>query len=357
MRKKILAQKKIDLRYFYIFFFLLVILLTIILFVPLPKINNNQEEKIGNSLQTSRLSSDFVAERKRWIELLDRSSDISQVYREFVTAYSDKAAGDQHLWAHVFGELLYQKLGNNAITICDSSYSFGCYHGVAELAIAENGVSAVTGLDDACVKTFKRQEVAPCKHGIGHGLMEFYGHRDDKLALALNACTTNHPETGIQKYFGCYAGVFMEFNLPITITNNIAKSDLRPIIKNDIYYPCASVDKQFQTACFHTIGQWWARIYNRNYKKMGILCSDVTNGDNRTACYVGIGTVVAPQSNYNASDTKKRCEQIDSQHGQILCKQSAASAFVGLKKEKENIEIILEGLSDANHKLLNYKND
>lgn len=286
----------------------------------------------------------FVDARKKWKKIVASSNDLKLVYRQFLDETKSIERGNQHLLAHVLGDLMYDKVGAKAITICDSSYTYGCYHGVATTAIAEEGLKEVKFLNSFC-KSLKAEQIVACQHGIGHGLMEFFEHRADKLNIALHACDETYKGSEDLLFFGCSSGVFMEFNHPIVIKENEVVMDTRPVSTEGLYYPCALVDKEYQSSCYHSLAQWWARSDERNYKRLGDLCEPTIDKTNYFGCYRGIGNIIAPESDFDATESKKRCETLTSTKGQSYCKQAASLLFYGQSDLTKKRYVICDGLS------------
>ena len=48
-------------------------------------------------------------------------------YLEFKNAYA-RTPPIAHALAHLFGHLIYEQLGDAGISVCDSSFGYGCFH-------------------------------------------------------------------------------------------------------------------------------------------------------------------------------------------------------------------------------------
>lgn len=296
-------------------------LLSILLLAPNPIIQNSTKDstylKVGQPPDTGV---DFMALRKRWKKMLSETSNPQVAYKTFFDENSKNGLNGQHLAAHIFGELLYEKYGNEGIAICDGSFSYGCYHGLAAQSISENGVEAAVELDEKCVNIRGEKKAFSCKHGIGHGLMDYYGHREDKLVEALRHCDTKYKEVGDDRFFGCYTGVIMEFNHPATVNDTVAKAVDRPLSLDNMNYPCTIIPKEYQGPCYHQMPQLWERYFNRDYKKVGEFCSKVKDYDNMIACYRGIGNIVGQYSGFEPKLSMKNCNSLDTLVGRTNCK-------------------------------------
>lgn len=322
------------------------ILIVFVLFVALfsPKISINQKssgKEEALQLMSPKISSlpNYKSERTNWKSMLDKESDPKVVYSRFVNENRKRKPDMQHAWSHFFGDLLYEKFGDKAISVCDSSFAFGCFHGVAIRSILENGIKEITLLDRACATTDNPVDTIPCKHGIGHGLMEYFDHKISKLTDALNLCTTQYKETGTERFLGCYSGVFMEFN-------NV-KSISIPKSEKDLYSPCTIVPEQYQDICYHRNTEWWGNIYKNDYEKLGNLCIKISDEKNRRACFVGIGHLVLPAGNLKPNQIVELCRTVKDREGQSTCILAAADLFFMQTKSIEQTNIICQGLRNG----------
>src|SRR5260221_183958 len=200
-----------------------------------------------------------IAQKRRELDLLMKRSGDNQAYELFKNAYQNDT-GNQHTVSHIFGELLYDRLGISGMKICDSTFAYGCYHGFFRRAVSKEGLSILPKLDLACTQK-KQDEIGGCQHGLGHGIVSYLGY--SKLLDALSECRHVSFQGPIG---GCTSGVFMEYNLhtmddPSGKTYRIFKSD-RP------YEPCDEILPQYAQACYFQLPQWWGKVYARDYKQI-----------------------------------------------------------------------------------------
>ncbi len=207
----------------------------------------------------------------------------------------------QHTTAHIFGESLYAEKGKNGVSVCDSEFDFGCYHGFFTAAVKKEGLSVVLPLDVVCQTTV---EPSACQHGLGHGILEYMGHK--KLDEALLICTrTNQPDP----VAGCTSGVFMEYNVPLMKSDFGYEVVARPLGK-DPFVPCTDVAERFKTSCYHELGQWWYQVYSGQFERMGILCDSVKPEEERRTCFLGIGKTIGPAAGYEREETIEICNKM-----------------------------------------------
>lgn len=284
----------------------------------------------------------IFSERNRFSKLMDEVG-VEEAYIEFKNQYQNKNFGVQHTMSHVVGELIYEKNGLEGMSFCDSTFAFGCYHSFYSLALADKGLSIIETADKYCIDKFGPLGTG-CQHGIGHGLMGYYG--PEKLELALDACGKT---TQVKKLFGCTSGVFMEYNVPIVISPNNAETVPRVLDKNNPYSPCPSVKEQYQESCYYEMPQWWEKgnAYNKDYKKIGELCEGLNSPAKREACFLGVGNVSAPSSNYVVADTVSKCEQMPTRESETTCRSGASWSFFSSVTYRDEAIMVCKDLDEV----------
>ena len=268
--------------------------------------NQAEYEKLKAEVVPDTLSGPaIITERDRWSKIMDDVGPV-QAYEDFKQQYANKNFGTQHLAAHIIGTLLYQKLGIQGQTVCDSTFSFGCYHSFFSKALTDKGLSIISQLNQVCLDKFGPLG-SGCQHGIGHGIMDFFG--PSHLLDALNACT---PTTAISPIAGCTSGVFMEYNVPVIITDTNAIATSRPIDPKKPYDPCPQLPQNFQESCYYSIGQWWDQtdVYRGKWKTEGELCKNIPDPSHMETCYLGIGNIAAPNNGFDPNKTISACKEM-----------------------------------------------
>lgn len=257
--------------------------------------------------------------RAQWAQKI--SHDPRGAYAEFKKEYADAPFASQHLAAHVIGAILYDTVGTSGINICDESFAFGCYHSFFARAIADSGVAAAPKFANACRSEYGKNSTG-CEHGIGHGLMEFYGRANLDKALAVCAQIGQ-----ADPLFGCSSGVFMEYNASIVIDGERTYVDQRSFDAKDPTAPCDSVPTRFRPSCYFEIGLWWKDVLGLDFEKIGAMCGMAPAGDERAACYRGWGTVVAENVDHSAENAAAACGRIRDPLGVAECATGVASRF------------------------------
>jgi hypothetical protein len=241
---------------------------------------------------------DSAHARAYWTDVITKEGP-HRAYQDFLARYQKSDFGAQHTAAHLFGRLLYEAEGAAGIAICDPSFAFGCYHGFFAAAITAEGLAIVPALDKACATL----ESAPsgCRHGIGHGVMEYLGYSELDKALGVCKDMTTTDVIG-----GCYSGVFMDYNQPINVN---ADGSVMPVPRIlDLahpYDPCPSVASAFQDSCYHELPQWWESVYQQDYAHLKTLCD--TAPAHRSVCVRGIGNAYFASHDQDVAASTRFC--------------------------------------------------
>lgn len=214
-------------------------------------------------------------------------------YAELKRGASRDDAAVRHGKGHVFGEVVYAKDGIAGIAVCDADLAFGCFHGLIVHAIAAEGVGALPRIDAACVAAYGPEDTG-CRHGIGHGLVEYYGARD--LADALKECATLRPP-GL---LGCTQGVFMEYADAAADEPSLADPS-RPDM------PCAGVPAEFRPSCYFEQPYFWTLRLGFGRPAVAPRCAALAQADERRACLLGFGRSVAELGGYRDADVADAC--------------------------------------------------
>lgn len=251
--------------------------------------------------------------------------------------------GKQHTTVHNFGAALYLEEGVDGLPVCDSRFSFGCFHEFLGRAIADLGMNSVNDLNQRCRDALGNESLS-CQHGIGHGVLSSLGYERSHLDEALDVCK-NMPFN--DPIGGCYGGVFMEYNI-----RTMWGTDAKPREKlESAHEPCGGLAKEFQPACYFWQPQWWRQAYfsaskatEELYKKMGAHCAEIADVSIRLHCYEGIGNMTAPEVNFKAARAIEMCSAVSALKGpQILCRSVVAN-HLGIDVGKEEGESVCRGL-------------
>lgn len=254
-------------------------------------------------------SFDIASERIYWRNRLLKENP-NRVYQAFKDKYANVDFTVQHSGAHLFGELLFNNFGADGISVCDSTFSFGCYHGLFTNAINKEGIKIAKKLNDSCIKKYPGGPSA-CQHGIGHGILEYMG--TNHLTDALNVCQS----LSTAPLYGCKAGVFMEYNVPLVFDSGPPHIQTRKFDPLQPYSPCPALPADFHQACYYELVQFWDKFID--FDKIGALCKAIPDTDERIACYKGVGNNAGPSVNFDIDRAKSICKKMPEDQGYQNC--------------------------------------
>ncbi len=294
-----------------------------------------QENTNSENTNSENTNSDIAMQRKYWKEKI-KQMGTQKAYDLFKIENGQTTPQRQHLYTHIFGELLYEADGIKGIVVCDSTFFFGCYHSFFGRAISQGNDKIVKDLNEECIKKHGPLGTG-CQHGIGHGLMEYFG--SSRLDKALEACLKIQNLT----YLGCSSGVFMEFNSPTIIGDEKVLMQRRDFDKNNPFYPCETI-KQYKKSCYFELGQWLSKNPALDLRGRGSLCQTIKNEDDRYSCFMGIGNTIGPDANYARGESIANCKKMPNAEGQTLCLAGLAWSFYANPDTRNDYQTICADL-------------
>lgn len=230
-------------------------------------------------------------------------------YEEMLSAGKALSIPEAHSLAHTFGDALFESVGLEGANVCGDDYIWGCYHQYVGNILASHGAASVPKLYDAC-KSRHGEDLFGCEHGLGHGLLGFYGYEKEALDSALDVCDTLDIRV---RSNGCYDGVFMEFNERELTATGTSLVNPRPFALEHRYEPCVGLEEKYRAMCVRELPIWWAsqrdltfRDDNDMYEKLGEWCYGLPDVSGRVFCFRGIGHVVVQGT--EAAVFSKRCD-------------------------------------------------
>jgi hypothetical protein len=258
-----------------------------------------------------------------WEKRIRRDGALS-AYNAFADSVSEVDASEAHRGAHLFGEALYAIQGVGGISTCDEQFMYGCLHQVVAEAILEDGPRVVYELGKKCAGDLQ------CLHGIGHGVVMWYGYEQDMLTEAFEACSKASPDNNFN---GCVSGVFMEYNYPaFPQTKN---THLRPIPPHNYHEPCDTVPTEHAPLCYY----WQVRLWKDSAleeKDNTVIISTISqrcallHDDRRRGCMGGIGPSTISLTAYNPKEITRLCNAIQGNREEItLCHAEAGKVLIG----------------------------
>lgn len=283
--------------------------------------------------KTEVSASTTISEKRAAILASIKGIGGSAAYTQLKKDYKSRPFDEQHNAAHLFGESLYEHEGVGGVSVCDPELNFGCYHGFLSAVIAHEGTEVISRLDDVCAHT---SAPSTCQHGIGHGILEYYGHTN--LVKALEACRlTNQPDP----IAGCTGGVFMEYNVPLTVDERGSFAvAARPLTEDGPYAPCEEMPSEFRTSCFHELPQWWGMVYEQDTQTAAMLCGDLPEGPERNACFHGLAGTIPSRADYRAEEAINLCDLMPSTAERSACLADASWAFVTNALDSKSAQVL-----------------
>lgn len=260
-----------------------------------------------------------VEQRVGAYEALIRIYGGNNAYADFKENLSADSPNVQHREAHLFGRALYNVLGDKAMGVCDDSFMYGCIHEFVARALAEHGIGYAHVLNMFCLGF--GQHAHFCQHGLGHGLVSYFGYSDAMIDHALRICG-QLPGNG--PIGGCRGGVFMEYNFQ-TLLETYA--NVRRVDPQDLETPCSDFFGESYMACVYWMPQWLRRAEYASLdayhavQKIGVVCTHVKS-EYRDVCFQGIGNAFVFDESVTQQDKKHLCVGLKNMHGSDACSKA-----------------------------------
>ncbi len=178
-------------------------------------------------------------------------------YAELASVVAPFSASKQHSVAHSFSNALYASGGIDMLGVCDDKFGYGCFHSFMGRAIKEHGIDiALKKFKHVCAKEPAGYKRRTCEHGIGHGIVSYFGYGDvAMLAKSLSFCQTNF---GAKDFaLGCSGGAYMEFNN----RSMLSDQEVNPVelTAENTFHPCDSLSSSYAPSCYFWQPLWWVR--------------------------------------------------------------------------------------------------
>lgn len=281
---------------------------------------------------------------KEGVESLFARRDARAAFEKFkeLNAGTDEIA--QHNAAHIFGEMLYEKSGIEGFSVCDAAFGFGCFHSFIGRAVADKGDSVVKTLDDECVKAYGEQGLG-CSHGIGHGVLSFYGYNPEDLEKSLSLCRAL---TWKKPYGGCQDGAFMEYNFRTMETDE--RNRVRNFSAETRHEPCRALPEASRSACYFSQAEWWATALRDQpdvVARLAQYCKEVVGVEFRRACFRGVGYERGPHFSFKADSGVAYCDALSAtDEEKVWCREGYAWALYADPQFRPDAEkVCVVGLS------------
>lgn len=258
---------------------------------------------------------DVTKEQSIWSSYIEKEGP-KEAYSRLKEKYKNDDLDTQHIMGHLFGEILYSKKIKESLSICDKYFGYGCYHGFTVRFIVENGLNSIKEMDALCRKIEGLAD-GQCQHGIGHGLVEYFGaYTPEKMQKTIETCDELTNSKGI--YSECIIGAFMAYRETLSLDGDEFKVSFRGFDPQSPYSPCIESPARARGMCYAGLGLWLDIVFKQNYEKAGKYCYGVPIKEDRDLCYFGVGLFAATRSEYNVESTIEKCEQMP-KNGKTMC--------------------------------------
>ena len=283
----------------------------------------------GIALTHRKIGNEFAFtehyDTSHWADLI-HADGASEAYAQFKTTYA--TSSDTHEAIHFMGDELYHALGLQALSVCDDSFGYGCFHQVLMDALLEQGPHIIPDIERACGALAASSSA--CFHGTGHGLAEYYR---SSLSSALHACD----------YFSsrwrqiCAGGVFMEHMVPLMAGGSIVSFD-----STHPYAPCdSSVPAVTLGKCFYSLPHAWFSQRAHSVDDIIDLCAKASE-QYRTQCYQGIGVDMPGFVSYDQNSIFRICASITKVEGKRACFKESILTLKSLGKDASVLRMLAQ---------------
>ncbi|MBI3251529.1 MAG: hypothetical protein HYZ62_01305 [Candidatus Andersenbacteria bacterium] len=249
------------------------------------------------------------------LETIAKTSGVPAAWQYVKTVFTaDHASlgGQAHNAAHFVGGLIYKKEGLAGLSVCDTTFAFGCYHGFTEGAFEKN-LDALTTIANACQKLgpISSGPWSSCIHGIGHGMASYYNSTD--LAPALATCDSLQAGATF-----CHDGVFMEFAIsaPDSFYQN-----------SNHLHPCDSLAETYQPACGRNILAAAGNRFNMPPLETAKACL-AAEAPFTASCLDTFGFMAASLDRQDGARITARCQELQNGPATSQCAGAAAGELV-----------------------------
>lgn len=207
---------------------------------------------------------------------------------------------------------LVQKIGK-VIIDCDGWGSFGCYHGVIEVALSRIDPKKRTAIvKEACLNNplvmKKQYYINQCMHWFGHAMAIF---TDQTLEQTLYECESVSKDPNSDEVQLCLSGVFHAGAAPGTTDADYLQNISRVYDPKDVYFPCRTVAERFRGHCFsHIMG----RSHTSDIPTIMRNCDNIPEKDPEKlkiytqGCYESLGNNLLINGNFTAEGVAKQCD-------------------------------------------------
>lgn len=270
----------------------------------------NKKIAPANSQIFKQISIDFfhsLSDKQQFNYLKDLSKNTNvENARTFLKSAYPNEPSDKHELIHAVGEAAYLQFGYSGLAKCDSTFMYGCYHGVVLEAIRQNGYSdkVLKDLAQGCLNLSSTNKTltTACSHGIGHAIMVV---RSYDLLESYKDCDRTFSQD--KELFYCWDGVSME-----NIVRRFEQTGAKKFLKaEDPYYPCNAVPEKYQVACAREHVFYVFDLINyRDIQKAIAYCFSFSNEKVRFECTSAIGNFLNQDYGDNPDKIIDECNKL-----------------------------------------------
>lgn len=314
---------KVSFKKNYLLLSIFIISLIIVSSIPFIENRLNYSSKSTDN-KTSLQNARDTAFNEKWKSIISNKG-AKKAYEDFKTENLKTPLGTQHDMAHLFGMLLYDTLGLDGLSICDTTFTYACYHSLVASALDKEGLSILNKTGDICNNLPDKSILSGCYHGIGHGILSYFGYDFSHLLQSLDSCNSYSTLNEIE---WCSTGVFMEYNYHLVAGPNRKMRDYDP---SNIIYPCDSVPEKFVPACFFQQTQWWLSVLpGSDANKIQLIettCSQRSINE-QNQCFKGLAIHIGLYVKWETERAISLCRTLSTVDRQESCLTQSAQEFV-----------------------------
>lgn len=256
------------------------------------------------------LPEDIRAEEARWKERIEKVG-ARAAYEELVRATQGLALTEQHEPAHIFGAALYQVEGIDGLSVCDNRLLYGCFHEFLSRVIVEHGLSIVPELEKRCPESPGTDAPISCQHGLGHGLLAYFGYGSGDLKQAIQECD----KLTMDPWRACSRGAFMEYQLRFFLAGDGVEA--RAIPDGDYYDPCEEYSGIHASRCVGLLPVWWRVVVfpdlpsDTRFSWAGETCRALPRSvaEHKATCFRGIGFIAVTTHRFDPDHVQRLCKE------------------------------------------------
>lgn len=266
------------------------------------------------------------------IKTISKKQGVKSAYKHIKTRWGSDTAGAHDL-AHLAGNLAFEELDINGISVCDNNFAFGCYHGFLERLIREKGNSAIGFARNGCSALSPSGQKASCIHGIGHGI---FVEKQSDISKSIDICNTF---SDFEKTY-CFDGVFMEYY------TGAMKDGAPPISfsENDPWKFCLGMPEFTQAQCVrnHT----FFILYNpRSALDYAASSCNMLESKLKNNCLDSFGLFATQRAREDIKQIIKICNSFKDENDSSFCRVSATKELIFRGKPESLARELCTGLN------------